>query len=241
MKRLIAIGDVHGHLDLLDDLLNQINPSPEDQFVFLGDYIDRGPDSRGVIDGLIELQSLYTQTVFLRGNHEQMFLDALIDCLTIDGQTLAAQSRNWQGRLDRERVTNFGVFLRNGGEATLRSYGVEILQDDDFHPTRLILHGEITQRHIDFLLATQMYHQQGNYLFFHAGFDLVDPYVMLWDRSLQGPPTGKVLVIGHTPCPEYEPLISNDLIMLDTGAGHNGPLTAMDLMSGKTWQARQKK
>lgn len=95
--RLLAIGDIHGCLDLLRQLLEEVAPGGNDQVVFLGDYIDRGPDSRGVIDFLLEFRTSRPQTVFLKGNHEAMLLDYLAG---------------------RERLR----YLLNGGETTLYSY-----------------------------------------------------------------------------------------------------------------------
>jgi len=95
--RLLAIGDIHGCLQQLGELLSLVAPTSQDQVVFLGDYVDRGPDSAGVIDYLIEFGERFPATVFLRGNHEQMFTDYL-------------------GGLDP------AAFLLNGGLKTLSSY-----------------------------------------------------------------------------------------------------------------------
>src|SRR5574337_549574 len=92
---IYVIGDIHGCLDPLRRLIAQLRPSEADEVIFLGDYVDRGPDSKGVIDYLLTLSGRYT---FLMGNHERMFLDFL------------------QGK---ERA----LFLYNGGAATLESYG----------------------------------------------------------------------------------------------------------------------
>jgi serine/threonine protein phosphatase 1 len=73
--RLLAVGDIHGCLRQLQTLLIQVEPTDADQVVFLGDYVDRGPDSAGVIDYLIEFERTFPSTIFLRGNHEQMFTD----------------------------------------------------------------------------------------------------------------------------------------------------------------------
>ncbi len=95
--RLLAVGDVHGCRDLLQQLMQQVAPCADDQVVFLGDYIDRGPDSRGVIDYLLDFRERWPQTVFLKGNHEAMLLDFLAG---------------------RERLR----YLLNGGETTLYDY-----------------------------------------------------------------------------------------------------------------------
>lgn len=95
--RLLAIGDIHGCLRQLEELLGRVAPTDRDRVVFLGDYVDRGPDSAGVIDCLIEFGRTFPATVFLRGNHEQMFTDYL------EGRDPAA-------------------FLLNGGLQTLGSY-----------------------------------------------------------------------------------------------------------------------
>src|SRR5215207_7824202 len=102
--RTLAIGDIHGCYTALDALLKEVRPSAEDQLVFLGDYIDRGFDSRAVIDLLIELQAS-TSTVFLRGNHEVMILDARED---------PSKAHLWQSY---------------GGFDTLLSYDAEERQD----------------------------------------------------------------------------------------------------------------
>src|SRR5437588_408890 len=73
MGRVLAIGDIHGCLTALDTLLGFVRPGPDDQLVFLGDYIDRGPDSKGILDRLVELRKSGT-VVCLRGNHEIMML-----------------------------------------------------------------------------------------------------------------------------------------------------------------------
>ncbi len=73
---LYAVGDIHGEAELLADLLESLPHAPGDRFVFVGDYIDRGPDSKGVVDLLLELER-ERDCVFLMGNHESMFLDFL--------------------------------------------------------------------------------------------------------------------------------------------------------------------
>ena len=77
-ERIFVIGDIHGCLDKLEQLWERIDPHPDkDQLVFLGDYIDRGEDSSGVLEYLLQLQQAYAETIFLMGNHEKMFIDFL--------------------------------------------------------------------------------------------------------------------------------------------------------------------
>lgn len=83
--KLLAVGDIHGYLDKLEKLMTQVCPTQEDQVVFLGDYVDRGPNSAGVIDYLIGFARTFPKTVFLQGNHEQMMLDFLHDRRRIPG------------------------------------------------------------------------------------------------------------------------------------------------------------
>ncbi len=96
-ERLLAVGDIHGCLDKLEQLMEQVSPKDADRVVFLGDYVDRGPDSRGVLNYLLDFRAQFPRSVFLKGNHEAMFLDYL------------------EGR---DPVS----FLINGGMTTLQSY-----------------------------------------------------------------------------------------------------------------------
>src|SRR4051812_9915865 len=97
--RALAIGDVHGVSAALDALLTAVAPTPADRLVFLGDYVDRGPDTRGVLDRLIRLRTAFPNAVFLRGNHELMMTRARGD---------RSEARMW---------------LSVGGTQALASYG----------------------------------------------------------------------------------------------------------------------
>jgi serine/threonine protein phosphatase 1 len=216
---LYAVGDIHGERERLRELLARLPLQPEDRFVFVGDYVDRGPDSRGVVDVLIELSSRFP-CVFLIGNHESMFLDFL----------------GWR------RLEYFGgdAFLANGGARTLASYGYFECEDPD--PLRF----RLPPAHEDFFRRLKLHHRDGDYLFVHAGIgrELLDERDMdfalkhashedlLWDRSGIDLPhaLGVTIVYGHTPNLDFRvrwnPPFS---IGIDTGAVYGGRLTAIRL------------
>ncbi len=197
---IYAIGDVHGCLDPLRRLMDQIHPFEEDEVVFVGDYVDRGPDSKGVVDYLLTLQGRYT---FLMGNHERMFLDFL------------------QGK---ERF----LFLYNGGEATLESYGGV---------------GSIPAAHLAFLKRLLPYYETDHYLFVHGGIrpgiplQDQDPMDLLWIREEFYAYPGrypKTVVFGHTPMREV--LIGEDRIGIDTACVYGNKLTCLVLPSREVIQ-----
>lgn len=237
MKRLIAVGDIHGQYQMLIELMTSIAPGDEDQLVFLGDYIDRGPESPAVIDWMINFKQRYPQTVFLRGNHEQMLLDAI-----------AAAERKINGRNNfvddflalkgRGLPTPVFYFVSCGGRETLVAY-----QDDSVVADPCSALNSIPQDHIDFYNETQFFWNYQRYLFVHAGVDPKDMTgekrqndAFLWQRKplwkrVKG--WDKVVVHGHTPV--HEPLISETEINLDTGAGYNACLTACDVLRMHFW------
>ena len=208
--RTVAIGDVHGCDRQLAALLDAVGPAGDDQVVFLGDLVDRGPDSRGVIDRVLRLSRACRVTV-VQGNHEQMMLDA---------------------RKSHAALTDW---LSNGGDATLRSYaGVRgTLQDVPAEHWRLIEHDAVA------------YLETATHLFVHANAypDLPmaeqPDYMLRWERCDQIAPheSGKVIVYGHTPQRSGEPMNRDFAICLDTDASRGGPLTALDVVSGRVWQA----
>ncbi len=128
LKRTFVIADIHGCFKSLKALIeDQLKPLPEDQLIFLGDYIDRGPDSKSVINYLIQINNTYRNTVFLRGNHEQMFIDA---------QTSMQAHTQW---------------VRAGGEEVLVSYGLKNSDTIPFHFKDFILNTTYyhqTEQHI---------------------------------------------------------------------------------------------
>src|SRR3712207_4655927 len=131
---LIAIGDIHGRLDRLNRLLFAL--PPDRPLVFLGDYIDRGPESRGVIERLIRL-SRRRDCVLLCGNHEDMLLDAMCGAY-------------------EDAVSDW---LRNGGDATLRSYGVSNIRR---------LAEALPEEHLNFLRGMREHWETEEYVFVHA-------------------------------------------------------------------------
>ncbi len=221
--RLYAIGDIHGRSDLLESLLQQIADDavrhPETatkRLVYLGDYVDRGPASSAVIDMVLHDAPPGFEVVPLMGNHEEMMLRFLEDL---------AVGRTW---------------MMNGGDATLRSYGVE--PPSMFAGTPLVRHAQqqfaerLPARHKRFLEELAVSHIEGDYLFVHAG---VRPGVplekqhaedLLWIREefLESDRDfGKVVVHGHsiTLDPEFRP----NRIGIDTGAYRSNQLTCLVL------------
>jgi serine/threonine protein phosphatase 1 len=224
---LYAIGDIHGEREKLDELLELLPLEPGDKLIFLGDYIDRGPDSPGVIERLIELRSRY-ECVFLLGNHESMFLDFL----------------GWTD----DAYFGGDAFLMNGGDRTLAGYGYFDREDTDRESFRL------PKSHEDFLLSLRLSHVEGDYLFVHAGIsqsqlrsgDLAfalrrsRPEDLLWNRTSGDLPhdLGVTMVYGHTPNEDFGVRWNTPFsIGVDTGAVYGGPLTAIRLPDEKVFQA----
>ena len=210
--RTIAIGDIHGCSNAFLRLLEAIDPQSDDTLVTLGDYVDRGPDTRGVIDRLLQLPSR-CRLVTLLGNHEQMLLEA------------------WAGRVD----ANF--WLACGGLATLKSYGAVTEVE------------QIPSEHIEFIENCRLFYEQDAHFFVHANYLPDEPLeeqgrdMLLW-RSLRaftpGPHcSGKTAVVGHTCQPEGEIFDLGYLKCIDTCCYRQGWLTALDVDSGRIWQANQ--
>ncbi|MDD5456058.1 MAG: metallophosphoesterase family protein [Candidatus Margulisbacteria bacterium] len=197
MKTIYAIGDIHGQLEMLTALIKKINLKPDDLLIFLGDYIDRGPDPRGVIDYLLGLAETQ-ECIFLKGNHEDMMLRAL-----------AGDASYYQ------------MWMLNGGEKTINSYGRET---------------EIIRLHGKFFQTLLPYYSTDKYFFVHAGINPNKPlnkqteHDLLWIREeFINNPThiDKKVIFGHT---HYnEPLVLKDKIGIDTSAAWGGPLTAIML------------
>jgi serine/threonine protein phosphatase 1 len=214
--RTIAIGDIHGCLGALNALIDAVAPGSEDTIVTLGDYIDRGPHSRGVLDRLIVL-ARRCRLVPLLGNHEERLLDALRDINTL---------RAW---------------LTLGGADTLRSYGWtpggprRALADLIPKPHREFLAGcrpfHETRSHLflhaGYVPELPLNQQPGQALRWRVtAAETAAPHH-----------SGKVAVVGHTPQSSGEILDLGFLICIDTNCARGGWLTALDTNTGQVWQA----
>ena len=207
MKRIIAIGDIHGTSVKLATLLERLAPRKGDRLIFLGDYIDRGADSCGVIQQIIDLKRNGYDIVALLGNHEKLLLDY-------------AQSPD-EGLIP---------YLRQHGiENTLKSYGEKNLRripDLSFMPVE----------HRRFLKNLKTHHVEGKYLFVHAGIrpgkplqeQTISDFCEIRDVFLEESHSLDYLVVfGHTPF-EF-PLVTGNKIGIDTGAVYGHLLTALVL------------
>jgi len=219
-----AVGDIHGRLDLLDNLLTQIQqdagnyPGFSRSLVFLGDYVDRGPDSRGVLERLRTLSLPGFEVICLAGNHEEMMSLFLED---------ADVGADW---------------LRAGGVQTLRSYGIHVHVDSEPTVLRDSLLNVMTRSERDFLRSLGSWYDAGDYMFAHAGIRPGRPYGQQEDADLMWirepflsskRDHGKVVVRGHSINyePEFFPNSERPRgIGIDTGAFRQGVLTCLALV-----------
>jgi serine/threonine protein phosphatase 1 len=207
--RTVAIGDIHGCSAALDALVDAIRPRPDDVIVPLGDYINRGPDSRGVLERLIDLERR-CRLVPVLGNHDQMLLDV--------------------------RAGKYPIYwlFDMGGTTTLDSYGpgrdLALIPDEHFEflgrchdyyetDTHIFVHANYFP---DIPMAEQ-----------HVG---MLRWESLEDMGPAPHESGKVVVVGHTPQRTGEILDLGHLKCLDTSCHGGGWLTALDVGTGEVWQ-----
>lgn len=201
-----AIGDIHGCLHFLEELLDEVQPDlTRDRLIFIGDYIDRGPESKRVVDYIINLRRRYPREniICLKGNHEAMFLDFL------------------QG-IEKE------LFLFNGGLGTIQDYwgyGWDEKEELILPPEHEIFYQELLP-----------FFETPDYIFVHAGLKPLIPLEeqaeedLLWIRgefiaSMED--FGRTVVFGHTPF--KRPLVMPNKIGIDTGAVYGNFLTCLKL------------
>ncbi|HLJ57349.1 MAG TPA: metallophosphoesterase family protein [Chthonomonadaceae bacterium] len=239
---IYAVGDIHGQHVMLKAMLAKLTDLPlraNDTVLFLGDYVDRGENSRAVIDLLIQWRQQRPDSIFLRGNHEQLMLDLRA--------AVAAPAT--------ERASVAVAWLRNGGIEALASYGASGLgqwrsvADDSkilLNPSQVELLASTVDRwlaripdaHWSFLEDTVMEHFTTRYHFVHAGvlapgqtWEPVRPGIdpRLWIRepflSSHAHFDGRLVVFGHSPQRDWQPRIQLNKVGLDTGAVYGGPLT----------------
>ncbi len=209
-----AIGDIHGRLDLLNQLLDLIEADAvrrqaRAKIVFTGDYVDRGADSYGVVERVMAgPRRLGDVFVALRGNHDDLFVKAV----TLKGDVPA-----WAWQLHRHAITSYGIDrgTRDGNEASLR-------------------------RHAGFLAALPLTHDDGTHLFVHAGIRPGVPIEqqtdedLLWIRAAfldHAPALPRRVVHGHTIMGD-SPVETVNRISIDTGAFRSGILTAAVIDEG---------
>ncbi len=225
-ERVYAIGDIHGRRDCLDALIGMIDADDEGRgradtkLVFLGDLVDRGADSRGVIERAMHVAQS-PKTILLMGNHEEILI------------------RAWEG--DRKAA---GLFHRVGGRETLISYGVTEAEYDacDFGDLADLIATHIPAEHIAFMRNFVDQWQCGDYLFVHAGIrpgrpiDEQSASDMRWIRRefLDDPRDhGMMIVHGHSITEAVD--VQPNRIGIDTGAFASGKLTALGIEGTETW------
>lgn len=221
--RVYAIGDVHGRLDLLRELHAKIldhakeYPVARCVLVYIGDYIDRGYQSRQTLDCLLDSPLPGFHTIHLLGNHERTLIEFL------------------------DNVSVGPAWLRYGGRETLFSYGIDLDHDlasgeDCLLRIQAQLRDRLPERHRRFLSALPLTHEEGDYLFVHAGVrpgiplgrQVTDDLLWIRDEFLDSTANhGKVVVHGHSisEIPELRP----NRIGIDTGAFATGRLTCLVL------------
>lgn len=230
-SRIYAIGDIHGRVDLLRRLHRLIAEdadrcrAPRNVVVYLGDYIDRGDASPAVIDLLLDEPLPGFDRVHLKGNHEDSLLRFLED---------GGIGPSW---------------MLYGGAETLMSYGIRPLplagREGEIERVQHELRARLPERHRRFFVGLKLVHEEGDYLFAHAGvrpgvpLDRQQEADLLWIRDeflLSDAEFGKIIVHGHT-ITEH-PDVQRNRIGIDTGAFASGRLTAL-VLEGAGWSFLQ--
>ena len=225
-RRIYAVGDIHGRLDLVEQLLAMIDADDRSrgaartELIFLGDLVDRGPDSRGVVERLMALRA-ERPVRFLMGNHEEVFLRAVAGDL---------------------RALRF--LIRIGGRETLLSYDIseQEYRELDYDALMTLVQERVPAAHVEFLSAFEQWIEVGDYLFVHAGLRpgvaleeqaRSDLYWIRDDFLRHRESFGKMVVHGHSITEAVDERTNR--IGIDTGAFASGKLTAIGLESDRRW------
>lgn len=232
-KRIFAVGDIHGCAVAFDALIETVNPGRDDQLITLGDYIDRGPDSKKVIEHLLALRQ-ELDIVCLAGNHEEMIL-------------------KWRNQEHGATLT----WWANGGLATLRSYCegeerwlLEMFKESFLSPERGKDHPAacdlIPQDHWDFFENCIDWFETGENIFVHGQVNPLlemeeqSPHMLHWTRfhAADKPHrSGKKVICGHTPQYDGRPTDIGHAVCIDTYLYGGQWLTCLDIQSGRYYQA----
>jgi serine/threonine protein phosphatase 1 len=214
--RVLAIGDIHGCSRALDTLLAAVDLRADDRLITLGDYVDRGPDSKGVLDRLLQLRRQKIDLIALRGNHDQMMLDA---------RGHPGTDVCWLGWGGQETLDSYAPPDGQGTRADVPEEHWDFLEQGCVNwyetDTHFFVHANADP---DLPLA-----EQPNYL-------------LLWEKLADNPQphrSGKVMVCGHTAQRSGLPLDLGHTVCIDTWVYGDGWLTCLDVTSGRFWQANQ--
>lgn len=226
---IYVIPDIHGHADKLANALELIerDGGKDAQIVFLGDYIDRGPDSKGVLQTLIDGKESDRNWTFLKGNHDRFMEYFFSDPMRFDPHFLVGY--DW-------------FHKRLGGIETLGSYGVEVNEKRRYYDILSEARSVVPPAHLDFIRSLDLTHQQDNLLFVHAG---IRPEVPLHDQNEQDlvwirdefhaytKPHPWLVIHDHTVVDE--PTHYGNRINLDAGAGYGRPLATAVIEGDNVW------
>jgi serine/threonine protein phosphatase 1 len=215
VTRHLAIGDIHGCISALTSLVDFVELRPGDTIVTLGDYVDRGPDSRAVLDFVIEFGKTHNH-VALRGNHEIMMLDS------------------------RAKKSWFRPWLSYGGDATLRSYASSKDDVGSFADVPESHFDFLENKLVSFYECESHFFVHANA---DANIALEDQNdASLYWRKYQDPEkhcSNKIMVCGHTAQRSGLPLVNDHSVCIDTWAHGGGWLSCLDVESGTIWQANE--
>ncbi len=211
--RILAIGDIHGCIVPLKLLWKMIDPQPSDTIIFVGDYVDRGPDSKGVIDFLIELRDCKQfNLTFLSGNHEEKFFLS-----RFGGSEIADWLAHWGGKETLESYSEEGSELSLN--AVPQSHWEFLLHCKPFAETEnhIFVHANLEA---DIPLTQQL-----PFTLIHKKFGTPLPHC-----------SGKTMICGHTAQASHLPADLGHAICIDTDPGRGGWLTCLDVESRTGWQ-----